>query len=141
LASMFAACQGTAPQLTAPEDFGTSAIQFDDVPIPSGMRLATGPGFSHSHAVGSFRYGDFEYSGHVPVERVVEYMRSRMAVHAWDLAEFETSELATDLRFTRRPYVVTCHVFEQSATTKMQVSVRTEIGPEHVADAGATIGE
>lgn len=141
LASVFAACQGATATLVAPEDYGTSAIQFDDVPIPAGLRLATSPASSHSHAVGTFRHGDFEYSGHVPIERVVEYMRNRMAVHAWELVGFETTETATDLTFTRRPYEVVCRVFEESALTKMRVSIRTAVGPDDDAGASVVQGE
>lgn len=112
-------------------DHGVTSIQFDDIPIPAGMRLKTEGNESHSHVAGEeFRYGDFEYIGRMPIAEAATYMRERMRLHDWEATAQETGpDGSQTLRFERRPYVTTCTIRRDPDTknTLMSVAVRTRI--------------
>lgn len=128
-----ASCAGPG-SMNQVEDLGMAAIQFDDIPVPDGLRLKTSAHESHSYEVDGFRFGDFEYYGVMRAEKAVSYMRDRMAVHGWALRDSSVGETAADLVFWRRPYETKCRIWQDASITRMKVAVRTKVedgAPSH----------
>ncbi len=121
-------CAG--PNGNQAEDLGLHEIQFDDIPVPDGLRLKKA---AHSYQVESFRFGDFEYYGLMKSERAVAYMKDRMAIHGWELQDANEREADASLSFWRRPYRTDCRIWQDSSLTRMKVSVRTQVDDGGVA--------
>jgi hypothetical protein len=110
-------------------DDGVSAVQWDDIPAPLGMRLRERYHESHTKQVGSWRYADLVYAGRLPVAEVSAYLRERMPLHAWQLTEHraDSDAEAEVLRFRRGQYVAECNIVRQpSSATELLIKVRTQ---------------
>jgi hypothetical protein len=110
-------------------------LQFDDIPVPDGMKLKDEPKHvSDSVVIGEFRYANLVYEGTVPVPELSAYLRDRMPQHAWRLTRDEEEGSGGEfLRFRRGKYVADCQLSkdkEIEAFTRMQVAVRTTREPE-----------
>ena len=116
-----------------PPDDGVGAIQFDDIPVPDGMKLQEHNHKSDSAVIGEFRYANFVYTGTVPVAEVSAYLRDRMPQHRWHLTRDEVKPSGEEyLRFRRGKYVADCSLAQDEeikATTHMKVAVRTSREP------------
>ncbi|MCC6671355.1 MAG: hypothetical protein IT458_09860 [Planctomycetes bacterium] len=107
---------------------GVSAVQFDDIPVPDGMKLVSQHHESHSVQVGGYRYADFVYRGSDPIDQVAAYMLQRMPQHSWKAVKEDASSADTRvLRFERDAYRVECTITRESRTTTMNVQVRTNL--------------
>ena len=127
--TLLCACE-SAVEAARPTDDGVSANQFDDIPVPDGLTLRERLHASDSVVVGDWRYGNFEYTGSVPVAEVAAYMRERMPQHAWELvAEEVDPQGRTILKFRRGKYEAECTLgrTEEKTSTKLIVKVRTTL--------------
>lgn len=121
---LLCAC-GTGPAWGGASDDGVAAIQFSDIPVPAGMKLFERFHRSDSIQVGDYRYGNFVYSGTVPVAEVSQYLRERMPQHGWKLVEREQTEEGEVLVFRRGPYTARCQLSTDGVTTTWNLAVRT----------------
>lgn len=105
---------------------GVSNAQFSDIPVPAGMKLLDHQNQSHSVQAGDYRFGEFVYTGSIPLHDASSYMMQRMPQHNWKLVadEVPTPE-SRMLRFERGNYVAECRFLRESATTRMDVKVTT----------------
>lgn len=130
-----------ASHSAAGEGLGVSTVQFQDVPVPAGLKLRTGGATSHSFAAGDWRFGNFEYVGLTPADEAVRYMQDRMGYHGWKMSESERGKTSSLLRFDRRPYSMKCRIWREDGLTHMSVAVRTEVVAMGPSDADAETGE
>ena len=109
-------------------DDGVSAVQWDDIPAPDGMRLMEQFHKSHTRQIGKWRHGDLHYSGTLPVAEVSSYLQERMPQHSWELIGHETDGDGDHekLSFRRGKDVAECSVVRSTnATTTLMIKVRT----------------
>ncbi len=126
-----AGCESPQSAPSQPND-GVSSTQFEDIPVPDGLRLRERLHKSDSVVVGDYRYGNFVYTGSVPVAEVASYMRDRMPQHAWELiGEDQDAKGNTTLNFRRGKYTADCTLGRtEDKTTQMTVTVRTTLDDE-----------
>lgn len=106
---------------------GVSATQFQDVVVPSGMRLIDGAHESASREVGGWRQGKFVYQGNTRLEDAVAYVRLRMPQHSWDAAGSENIDPeGCKLRFTRGIYSADYTFERREGVTQMVVDYSTD---------------
>lgn len=118
---LLAACAGTRAT-----DLGIQSVQFEDVRVPTRMRLVAEDARSHSVSVGSdYRYGDFEYVGSVPIEACADYLAQTMPQHRWTLVEDTGGGPERTIRFERGIYDATYTIERKESTTRMTVALRT----------------
>ena len=123
-------CQGRPFVEVPDQDYGVSATQFADIPVPDRMKLQEHPQTSHSSEASDWRYGNFVYSGPMPLDEATNYMLQRMPLHSWKLVSDEfPSPDSRLLRFERGIYVADCRFTRESAKTRMEVHYRTERPP------------
>ncbi len=115
---------------TEPTDDGVSALQFQDIPVPSELRLVERFHSSDSRELGEYRYANFVYAGALPVGGVCSYLLERMPQHSWELEQDTSgSDGYRSLRFRRGNYAVDCVLTPQSnSRTRMEMTVRTNVG-------------
>jgi hypothetical protein len=125
---LLCACESPQTAPSQPND-GVSSTQFEDIPVPDGLRLRERMHKSDSIVVGDYRYGNFVYTGSVPAAEVASYMRERMPQHAWQLvAEDEDAKGNQTLSFRRGKYTADCSLGRtEDKATQMTVKVRTEL--------------
>lgn len=128
LSSLVCGC-GTGSGWTRTGNDGVTAIQFSDIPVPAGMKLLERFHRSDSIQVGDYRYGNFAYSGTVPVAEVSQYLRERMPQHGWKLAERQQEKEGEVLVFRRGPYTARCQLSSDGVTTIWNLAVRTRKSP------------
>ncbi len=113
---------------TGDGDRGVSAVQFQDVVVPDGMKLLDQFHESHSRETGGWRFGHFEYIGSPPVQDACAHLLLRMPQHLWRLA---TDESPTDstrkLRFERGRYVADYMLQRIDGVTHMVIDYQTQI--------------
>jgi hypothetical protein len=116
-----------------PADLGVTSVQFEDVRVPTSMKLVSTTGRSHSNQAGAeYRYGDFGYEGRTPVEECAEYLSDTMPQHRWQLVSDQGLGAPTDpriLRFERGVYEATYTIERIGSNTRMQVQLRTNPAP------------
>jgi len=130
-ALLLGSCQTPAERAKTSDD-GVSAIQFEDIPVPDGLRLQERAHSSDSLELGEYRYANFSYVGGVPVAEVSSYLRDRMPQHKWTLLAEETDPDGNDtLSFRRGKYTAECRLQheESSARTTLDIVVRTTLDP------------
>jgi hypothetical protein len=127
--AMFAACKSTNEN----PDTGTgvSAIQFQDIVVPSGLTLQERLHESHSVEEGSWRHGHFEYLGSTKLEEASAHVLQRMPQHSWSLVTDEKpDQVSRKLKFVRGRYVATYTIrMEDTGFTRMVIDYRTEVTP------------
>jgi len=110
----FGACAGPLP----PGEDGVTAVQFQDMVVPAGLRLIDDSHQSHSIEAASWRHGRFVYSGTVRLADAADYVRERMPQHNWTLVEDAVSggqpdSVTTTLRY-QRGYYATEYTFSRA---------------------------
>jgi hypothetical protein len=121
---LFAACQ--TPETK--HAFGVSAVQFQDVVVPSGLKLRDAGHESYAREEAGWRQAHLVYSGSVKIEDAMGYVRQRMPQHNWTaLAEEALPDSGTRLRFERGVYSAD-YTFSSSreGSTQMVVEYRTD---------------
>lgn len=120
--AMLAACAAD-PTMTD----GVGATQFQDVVVPSGMRLREAGHESHSQEAGAWRIGHFVYFGSVDVPNAANYVRERMPQHGWAKArDVETGEGGLRVTFERGIYTADYSFSRSEGSTLMIVDYTTD---------------
>ena len=119
-----AACQ--TPE--AKHAFGVSAVQFQDVVVPSGFKLRDAGHESYAREEAGWRHAHLVYSGAVKIEEAMGYVRQRMPQHNWTALTEETlPDSGIRLRFERGVYSAD-YTFSSSreGSTQMVVEYKTD---------------
>lgn len=104
-----------------------SSTQFQDVVVPSGMRLIDDVHQSYSTVAASWRLGHFVYSGLLRSDEAASYVRQRMPQHNWQLAAEEAVDANTvKLRFVRAQYVAEYKFIHLEGRLQMVVDYSTD---------------
>src|SRR5262245_32073099 len=74
-----AACQARA----AKHAFGVSAVQFQDVVVPSGFKLRDAGHESYAREEAGWRQAHLVYHGSIKIEDAMGYVRQRMPQYNW----------------------------------------------------------
>jgi hypothetical protein len=122
LSAGLTSCKSAANQSSGA---GVSAIQFQDVVVPSGMTLQDNYHESWSLEEAGYRSGHFVYRGASRIEDASAYVLDRMPQHAWSLTADETKEKSRVLRFSRGVYEAEYSLQRVEGITQMVVEYRT----------------
>jgi hypothetical protein len=126
LLGLFAAC--ATPDGSPGDDFGVTAVQFQDIVVPDGMTLLNRRNESHSREEPGWRYGHFEYTGQPRVDDACAHVLLRMPQHSWRLVADEQPDEATRrLQFVRGRYVAEYTLERRQGLTRMVIDYRTDI--------------
>jgi hypothetical protein len=105
---------------------GVSAVQFQDVVVPTGLRLVDDAHRSYSRDEAGWRQAHFEYVGQTDVGAAANYVRERMPQHGWAKVSDETVEAATRMRFERGIYLADYTITRSEGATVMVVDYTTD---------------
>jgi hypothetical protein len=106
---------------------GVSAVQFQDVVVPTGLRLRSGAHESYSREEASWRHGHFEYVGPTDVRAAADYVRERMPQHSWaKVQDTAPTEASFQLRFERGIYRADYNLTRSDGATVMVVDYTTD---------------
>jgi hypothetical protein len=130
LSAGLTSCKSSA---NPPGGVGVSAIQFQDVVVPSGMTLQDNYHESWSLEEAGYRSGHFVYRGAPRVEDASAYVLDRMPQHAWSLSGDETKDKARVLRFTRGVYEAEYSLQRVEGVTQIVVEYRTGLATNGTA--------
>jgi hypothetical protein len=132
IALLLAGCEMTTLEHTPSGAHGVSAVQFPDIPVPSGMTMREHEHRSFSVQAGSnYRFAEFVYEGPLAVTEVGAYMAERMPQHAWEQVARENPVPDVQiLKFRRGRDHAECNIQRDEATTTMRVVVQTRIEPK-----------
>lgn len=123
ISAILPSCKSSA---TPPKGSGVSAIQFQDIVVPTGMILQDIYHESHSVEEAGWRYGHYVYRGSPRVEEASAYVLKRMPDHAWSLtADEQKDKLTRVLRFARGLYQAEYNIQQIEGITQMVVDYRT----------------
>jgi hypothetical protein len=127
LTCLVVACKSSETAQRGPES-GVSAVQFQDLVVPDGMRIQETNHESHSREEQGWRFGHFVYSGQPKVEDACAHLLLRMPQHQWRLVQDQQeSTTARRLRFARGRYSAEYRLDRQDGVTQMTIEYRTEI--------------
>jgi hypothetical protein len=125
-ALLLAACT-LAGCATEPGNHDVSAVQFQDVVVPTGLRLREGAHESYSREEASWRLGHFEYVGQTDVLAAADYVRERMPQHSWAKVQDEgQGETILRMRFERGIYRADYSFTRSEGSTIMVVDYTTD---------------
>jgi hypothetical protein len=106
---------------------GVSAVQFQDVVVPTGLRLNDVAHRSYSRQEADWRHGRFEYIGSVELEPAAAYVRERMPQHSWTKVQDEqVPDVGLKLRFERGKYRADYTFARSEGATVMVVDYTTD---------------
>jgi hypothetical protein len=112
---------------TDPASDGVTAVQFQDVVVPTGLRLKDANHESYSKQEVDWRHGRFEYVGQTAVQAAADYVRERMPQHSWTKLKDETDdEAVVRIRFERGIYRADYTFNRSEGTTVMVVDYSTD---------------
>jgi hypothetical protein len=117
-----AACGAADPART----HGVSAVQFQDVVVPAGLRIVEDGHRSYSREESHWRLGHFEYVGQVDLALAANYVRERMPQHGWSKVRDEAGETSTRLGFERGKYLANYTLTRSEGATIMVVDYTTD---------------
>jgi len=126
LTCLVVACKSPETAQRSPES-GVSAVQFQDLVVPDGMRIQDANHESHSREEEGWRFGHFVYSGQPKVEDACAHLLLRMPQHQWRLVKDDQAATSRRLRFARGRYSVEYTLDRQDGVTQMTIDYRTEI--------------
>ncbi len=116
-----AAC-ATDPSMTE----GVSAVQFQDVVVPTGLRLVDDAHRSYSREEHDWRLAHFEYVGQVDLQAAANYVRERMPQHSWSKVRDDTTDAGTRMQFERGRYLADYTFTRSEGATIMVVDYKTD---------------
>jgi hypothetical protein len=127
LAASFACVFGLGACAVEPDESTTvQAVQFQDVVVPSGLKIREAAHQSWSREEAGFRHGRFEYYGQNDVAAAADYVRARMPQHNWTKVEDTTSESGVKIRFERDVYRADYSFSRSEGATTMVVDYTTD---------------
>ncbi len=122
LAAVLAAC-ATDPGANE----GVTAVQFQDVVVPNGMRLKAAGHESASIDASGYRQARFEYVGQADVQVAADYVRERMPQHNWaKVTDEAVAEVGQKIRFERGIYRADYTFARSEGLTIMVVDYSTD---------------
>jgi hypothetical protein len=105
---------------------GVTAVQFQDVVVPNGMRLKNEGQASYSTEAATYRKGRFEYVGSTDLEAAASYVRERMPQHSWTkLRDEAAAEAGLHILFERGIYRADYTFTRSDGVTVMVVDYTT----------------
>lgn len=111
---------------TDPAADSVTAVQFQDVVVPSGMRLKKDNHESYSTEASTYRKGRFEYVGSTELEAAAAYVRERMPQHSWTKVQDEAvAEAGLRMLFERGIYRADYTFTRSDGATVMVVDYST----------------
>lgn len=116
------ACQSNA----AREGYGVTAVQFQDVVVPTGLILRDRANESYSREEAGWRQGHFVYSGPTDMAVALSYVRERMPQHSWQIVADEAVDETVSLRFVRGIYSADYTFARREGATHMVVTYNTD---------------
>lgn len=120
-----AGCKSNPAQPGATDD-GVTAVQFQDIVVPSGMKLQDNRHESHSIEATGWRMGHFVYEGMPKIEEACSHILQRMPQHAWKLVADEQPDPTTrKLRFSRGRYEAAYTLRRQDGVTFLEIDYKT----------------
>lgn len=120
LAAWLASCA------TDPAADGVSAVQFQDVVVPSGLRLRNEAHESYSREEASWRQAHYVYVGQTDIATAAAYVRERMPQHSWSkVRDEDNKESGLQLGFERNIYRANYTFTRGDGTTIMIVDYTT----------------
>lgn len=121
LVAMLSACA------TDPAADGVSAVQFQDVVVPSGLVLRDNAHESYSREEASWRRGHFVYGGQTDLQAAANYVRERMPQHSWSkMRDEQDQEAGIRLGFVRGIYRADYVFSRTDGSTLMVVEYTTD---------------
>jgi hypothetical protein len=110
------------------ETTSVQAVQFQDVVVPSGMRIREENHRSWSREDASYRLAHLEYTGQNDIASAANYVRERMPQHNWNkVADAATDDgLKLKLRFVREAYAAEYTFSRSEGATTMVVDYTTD---------------
>jgi hypothetical protein len=106
---------------------GVTAVQFQDVVVPNGMRLKVDNHESYSREELGYRIGRFEYVGSTDLEVAANYVRERMPQHSWSKSKDEAvADAGLRIRFERGDYRADYTFTRSDGVTVMVVDYTTD---------------
>ncbi|MFY9344848.1 MAG: hypothetical protein WAT39_20310 [Planctomycetota bacterium] len=106
---------------------GVSAVQFQDVVVPSGLRLRDDAHESYSREEAGWRQGHFVYVGQTDASTAADYVRGRMPQHGWTKVQDEADgEGGFRLGFHRDVYRAAYSLRRGEGFTTMVVDYTTD---------------
>ena len=110
-----------------PASNDVSAVQFQDVVVPTGMRLRDGAHESHSREEHAYRFAHFEYVGSTDLQAAADYVRERMPQHSWTkLQDEDKAEAGLRMLFERGIYRADYTFSRSEGSTVMVVDYTTD---------------
>lgn len=120
---LLGACQSPDPS----REHGVSAVQFQDVVVPSGMQLRDEAHESHSRDDAGHRQAHYVYIGQTRVEDAIAYVRERMPQHSWAVvSEDKNEDTGVRIRFERGIYRADYSFTRTEGSTLMVVDYSTD---------------
>lgn len=106
---------------------GVTAVQFQDVVVPTGLRMRNGAHESYSREEAGWRHGRFEYVGPTDVQAAADYVRERMPQHSWSkILDEAAAEAGVRIRFERGLYRADYTFTRSEGATVMVVDYTTD---------------
>jgi hypothetical protein len=120
---LLGACQSPDPS----REHGVSAVQFQDVVVPSGMQLRDEAHESHSRDDAGHKQAHYVYTGQTRVEDAIAYVRERMPQHNWTVvSEDKGDDTGVRIRFERGIYRADYSFTRSEGATVMVVDYSTD---------------
>lgn len=122
LACLLGACASGAETADA-----VVAVQFQDMVVPSGMKLREGAHESYSREAAGWRMGHFVYFGAIDLAAAANYVRERMPQHNWSKTrDQEEADGGIRLTFDRGVYTADYSFSRSEGLTVMVVDYATD---------------
>lgn len=107
--------------------YGVNATQFQDMVVPTGLRLRDRGHESYSRQEAGWRMGHFVYEGPTGIDEAMGYVRQSMPRHSWVMvADEKNAEQVTRLRFERGIYSADYTFQRRDGSTQMVVVYQTD---------------
>lgn len=122
LACVVGACASGADTADA-----VTAVQFQDVVVPSGMKIRETAHESYSREAAGWRMGHFVYFGAIDLGTAINYVRERMPQHSWTKTrDQQEADGGARLSFERGVYRVDYTFSRSEGLTVMIVDYTTD---------------
>jgi hypothetical protein len=127
-ACALAMCSWVAGCMTEPAAAdGVSAVQFQDVVVPTGLRLVDAAHRSYAREEAGWRHARYEYIGSADVLAAADYVRERMPQHSWSkVQDAMAGDTELRLRFERGIYRADYTFTRSEGATVMIVDYTTD---------------
>ena len=112
------------------ENISIARSQFDDIPVPEGLKLRTETLESYSYQCGSFRQARLIYEGSTEPGRVAGYLRDRLPLHGWSATSEALQKAGRHLEFTKGRSLLVCDVDRAARRSGSPTVLVMCVGPQ-----------